>query len=233
MHFVEARAPPWAALGKVNDMALSRPISPALVRVLAAALATAVTVVGLGQGAAHAVGSDQRGTIVTSSAPYLAPVEPYAGYQPQTRCRRKPRAGVLLLADWLTRRGGGYGPISRACAGSSVSEHKESRAFDWMLDARKKRDRRIARRFLDQAFAPDDTGQPHALARRMGIMYIIWNDRTWASYRGFEPKAYLSSGCRTLRRCSPTLRHRDHMHISLTRKAARGELSWYAAQLAR
>lgn len=214
-------------------MALMRPRRPALARTLAAVVATAVMAVGLGPGTAHAAGSDQRGTIVTSSAPYLAPVEPYAGYQPQTRCRRKPKAGVLMLADWLTRRGGGYGPISRSCAGSSVSEHKEARAFDWMLDARKKRHRRIARKFLDQVFAPDDTGQPHALARRMGIMYVIWNDRTWASYRGFEPKDYLSSTCRTRKRCSPTLRHRDHIHISLTRKAARGELSWYAAQRAR
>ena len=33
-----------------------------------------------------------RGT-VTSSAPYLMPLEPYAGYQPQTTCRRNAEAG--------------------------------------------------------------------------------------------------------------------------------------------
>lgn len=224
---------PRVALGKVIDMALPRPARTALVRTLGLLLATALLGTGLGQGAAHADSTNARGGIVTSSAPYLAPVEPYAGYQPQTRCRRKPRSGVLMLADWLTNRGGGYGPISRSCAGSSVSEHKEARAFDWMLDARKKRDRRIARKFLKRAFAPDDTGEPHAIARRMGIMYVIWNDRSWASYRDFEPKAYLSSGCTSLRRCSKTLRHRDHMHISLTRKAARGEFSWYVAQARR
>ena len=68
------------------------------------------------------------------------------------------------------------------------------------------------------------------LARRMGIMYVIWNDRSYASYRGFAPQPYLSSGCRTRKKCSKTLRHRDHVHISLTRKAARGKLSWYLAQ---
>ena len=66
----------------------------------------------IGTGAASA---DERGT-VTSSAPYLAPIEPYAGYQPQTTCVRKPKPGVLMLADWLVARGGGYGPITRGCA---------------------------------------------------------------------------------------------------------------------
>ena len=81
--------------------------------------------------------------IVTSSAPYLMPVEPYAGYQPQTKCRRKPKPGVLSLADWLVARGGGYGAISRECAGSSTSEHKESRAFDWVLDATSETDQAL------------------------------------------------------------------------------------------
>ncbi len=173
--------------------------------------------------------SDRRGT-VTSSAPYLLPVEAYAGYQPQTRCKDTPQRGMLLLASWLTARGGGYGPISRACVGSSTTEHKESRAFDWLLDATDPADVALAAALLDELFAPDDTGSPHALARRMGIMYVIWNDRMYASYDGFVQKRYLSSGCRTRRTCSTTLRHRDHMHVSLTRRAARGRTSWYAVQ---
>ena len=174
------------------------------------------------EGAASARG------IVTSSAPYLMPVEPYAGYQPQTKCRRKPKPGVLALADWLVARGGGYGAISRECAGSSTSEHKESRAFDWVLDATSETDQALVAAMLEEIFAPDDTGQPHALARRMGIMYVIWDDQMYAAYDGFVAKRYLSSGCRTRRSCSPTLRHRDHVHISLTRKGAKGRTSWYA-----
>ena len=168
--------------------------------------------------------------IVTPSAPFLAPIEEYAGYQPQTSCRRRPRPGVLLLAEALVARGGGYGPISRSCEGSGTSEHKESRAFDWLLDASDPTDRATAQAFLGEAFAPDDTGQPHALARRLGIMYVIWDDRMWASYDGFVEERYLSSSCRSRRSCSATLRHRDHMHISLTRRAARGLTSWYVAQ---
>ena len=185
---------------------------------------------GLGQAGASAADPTSRRGTVTSSAPYLMPLEPYAGYQPQSTCRRTPKPGVLLLADWLVARGGGYGPISRSCSGSSTSEHKESRAFDWLLDARSDTDQALAAALLDELFAPDDTGQPHALARRMGIMYIIWDDTMYASYDGFVAKRYLSSGCRTRRTCSPTLRHRDHMHISLTRQGAKGTTSWYVAQ---
>lgn len=181
--------------------------------------------------AKDAVPDARKATIVTSSAPYvLLPMEDYSGYQPQTRCRRRAKTGVLVLADWLVARGGGYGPISRSCSGSSTSEHKESRAFDWLLDANDPAQAAVAQAFLDEILAPDDTGQPHALARRMGIMYVIWDDRMWASYDGFEEERYLSSGCRSRRRCSPTLRHRDHVHISLSRKGAKGMTSWYAAQ---
>jgi hypothetical protein len=205
----------------------------ASVRAVAHVSATCAVVLGLLSGTLAAAAAeepgDPRGT-VTSSAPYLMPLEPYAGYQPQTTCRQTPKPGVLMLADWLVARGGGYGTIARSCAGSSRSEHKEARAFDWVLDATDPVERALADAMLEEVLAPDDTGQPHALARRMGIMYIIWNDRMYASYDGFAAERYLSSGCRTRRTCSPTLRHRDHVHISLTRKGAKGRTSWYYAQ---
>ena len=198
--------------------------APAVVS-LALALACALTT-----GAAPGASAESRRGTVTSSAPYVMPIEPYAGYQPQTTCKQTPKPGVLMLADWLVARGGGYGTITRACSSSSTSEHQESRAFDWILDARSETDQALAAAMLDEILAPDDTGQPHALARRMGIMYVIWDDTMYAAYDGFEPKRYLSSSCRTRRTCSPTLRHRDHLHVSLTRKGARGTTSWYAAQ---
>lgn len=205
----------------------------ASVRAVVRVGATCALVLGMLSGTLGAAAADKsssrRGT-VTSSAPYLMPMEPYAGYQPQTTCRQTPKPGVLMLADWLVARGGGYGTIARSCAGSSRSEHKEARAFDWILDATDPAQKALADAMLDEVLAPDDTGQPHALARRMGIMYIIWNDRMYASYDGFVAKRYLSSGCRNRRTCSPTLRHRDHVHISLTRKAANGRTSWYVEQ---
>lgn len=154
-------------------------------------------------------------------------IEAYPEYQPATKCTPKAKPGTRMLGRWLVRKyGGGYGPISRRCGGS-VSEHTEGQAFDWTLNAARKADRRRAQRFLARAFATDARGNPHALARRMGIMYVIWNDRMYSAWDGYRPEPYLSSGCPSRRKCSKTLRHRDHMHLSLTRKAARAKTSWY------
>jgi len=166
--------------------------------------------------------------VLAPAAAYAIPVEDYASYAPQTRCAPAAKPGTIVLGHWLVDTyGGGFGPISRSCAGSSVSEHKEGRAFDWTLDAAREVDRERAQTFLTRAFATDGAGNTHALARRMGIMYIIWNDHMYASYRQFERRDYLSSSCTSRKTCSKTLRHRDHMHISLSRPGGRGTTSWY------
>lgn len=197
------------------------------VAVLTSLLLTSLALTVFGPAASAAEPPDF--TDLAAQVPLELPVEPYAPYQPQTKCKRTPKAGILHLADVLVAHGGGYGPIARSC-GRGTSEHYESRAFDWTLDAGKRKDRRLARAFVKAIFASDASGEPHAIARRMGIMYIIWNDRMWSSYSGFEKRSYLSSSCRRRKNCSTTLRHRDHMHISLTRKGARGKTSWYLAQ---
>ena len=161
-------------------------------------------------------------------------VEDYAGYQPQVFCAPKAKAGTTAFAEWLVRRHGGTaGGISRACSSGGVSEHKEGRAFDWMLDAASASDGEAAQAFLDEVFATDRAGNADAKARRMGIMYVIWNDRMYSAWDGFEPEPYLSSSCKTRKRCSKTLRHRDHVHVSLTRQAAKGLTSWYATRVTR
>ena len=62
-------------------------------------------------------------------------------------------------------------------------------------------------------------------------MYVIWNDRMYSAWDEFEPENYLSSSCPSKKKCSKTLRHRDHMHISLSRPGARGRTSWYDGRL--
>ena len=161
-----------------------------------------------------------------------APVEPYASYQPQTACAPKAKPGTQALGRWVVRTyGGGYGRISGPCTGGSVSEHKEGRAFDWSLNAAKAADRTRAQRFMRAIFATGPSGEPAELARRMGVMYVIWNDRIYASYDQFRVRAYRSSSCKTLAKCSKTLRHRDHVHISLTRPGGNGKTSWYAGRV--
>lgn len=171
--------------------------------------------------------------VVASAQAAYAPVEPYARYDPQTVCSPWAKPGAKVLGRWIVAGyGGRSGAIARPCSGRSVSEHKEGRAFDWTLNAYSATDRARATRFLQRILAAGPTGEPAELARRMGVMYVIWNDRIYAAYRQFQPRPYLSSGCKKLVTCSKTLRHRDHMHISLTRVGSLGRTSWYAGRLA-
>ena len=118
--------------------------------------------------------------------------------------------------------------MNRPCTGSGASEHKDGRAVDWTLDADGPRRPQAGHaRSSPRPFATDADGNAAALARRMGIMYVIWNDHFYPACHQFEPERYLSSGCRSKKRCSTTLRHRDHVHISLSKAGGKGLTSFY------
>ena len=161
-----------------------------------------------------------------------AQIEGYAPYQAETRCAPKAKPGTQVLGRWIVRtQGGAFGGISRPCSGSA-SGHEEGRAFDWTLDAARTKHRQTAAAFLALVRGSDKAGNTDAKARRMGIMYMIWNDHIYRSYdREFAKQDYLSSSCRRASSCSKTLRHRDHLHISLSRAGARGRTSWYDGRL--
>jgi hypothetical protein len=99
------------------------------------------------------------------------------------------------------------------------------------MDAARADDRAEVERFLRKLFKADAAGEEDARARRMGVMYVIWDDHMYASYRDeFAPSNYLSSSCARKRDCSATLRHRDHVHISLSKAGGRAATSWYVAR---
>lgn len=168
--------------------------------------------------------------VPAATAQRSLPVDGYADYEPQVKCARKAKRGTLQLAAWLASRGGtGIGTL-RACGSGGRSEHKDGRAIDWMLDVRNLDQQAAADAVLIELFADDAAGDTDALARRMGIMYVIWNDRIYSAWDGFEPRPYLHSACSSRKGCSATLRHRDHVHFSLSKKGARAKTSWYLEQ---
>ena len=178
------------------------------------------------------------GAVVTPAAwardtAYDTPVEDYAAYQPQTTCRSTAQPGTVELARWINRRfaGGTARATIRSCGSGGTSEHKDGRAIDWTMNAASKADRLVVRDFLADLRRADVDGTEDALARRMGVMYVIWNDHMYSAWRRFDAVDYLSGGCRSLSTCSTTLRHRDHVHISLGRPGARAATSWYLARL--
>jgi len=159
-------------------------------------------------------------------------IEDYASYDPSSTCHEKPKPGTDYLAHWVVKRyGGAFGGTSRPCRRKATSEHQNGRAFDWTLNAAKRSDRKVAEAFMNRIFETDARGNTDAWARRMGVMYVIWNDKMFPAWDHFEPEPYLSSSCPSKRKCSKTLRHRDHLHVSLSRQGARGVTSWYDGRL--
>jgi hypothetical protein len=112
-----------------------------------------------------------------------------------------------------------------------MSLHSEGRAVDWHLDVHSSADRAAARRLIMTLLATDRAGNPHALARRMGVQEIIWNCRSWwsgADRMGPYSLCYDRRGERRAR-VDETLAHRNHVHIGLSRAGARARTSFWRA----
>lgn len=157
------------------------------------------------------------------------PLEPFAQYERPGRCTPTVKPGTRLLGRWLVARFGSRTTMARACEWGEVvsSEHQEGRAIDWYADADTAQGRRDAKDLVDELLAPDRWGNVAVRARRMGVMYLIWDDRIYSAWNGFEPRLYLHDACTSRTKCSKTLRHRDHVHVSITRQASRARTSWF------
>jgi hypothetical protein len=150
-------------------------------------------------------------------------------YEKQTVCQSVARPGSLAIRQLLLET---YGPatvyITRACT-RNVSEHFDGRAVDWMRDSRIPAEREQAEAFLAWLLAPGPDGTPMEMARRLGIMYLIWDNRMirsydpgrgWTNYRGCMAAGMAGTGLDTT--C-----HRNHIHISLSWDGAAMATSWW------
>jgi len=157
---------------------------------------------------------------------YAAPTSPstgmhidaYASYAGQSTCDATAKPGVLDFRDLLNAKyGSRTAYIIRACNEGSTSEHKEGRALDYMLDVNDSADRAVATDVLNWLLATDKYGNRHAMARRLGIMYIIWNRQQWRAYRpgdGWQPYTGANP-------------HTDHIHFSFSWAGARRQSTWW------
>jgi len=143
-------------------------------------------------------------------------IEPYSGYEANTVCNPVNTPGANKLARMIRKT---YGQdevigISRnACY--TTSEHNDGRALDWMIDASRPAQKAKANDFLKWLLATDKHGNRHAMARRLGVMYIIFNRKMWRSY---DPGWSSYSG---------TNPHTDHIHISLGYDGSSGRSSFW------
>ncbi len=173
--------------------------------------------------AAPAVPLDE-GALPDPSLWQATPLEPPAAYVPQQLCDPFPKPGVLGFRDLLlsAEPGSRNLGISRACdTPDGVSEHKEGRAFDWGVNADDPAEAAMAGQVLSWLLAPDAGGNPFAMARRLGIMYVIWDRHIWGAYladQGWRPYHGVSE-------------HRDHVHFSFSWDGALGRTSFWQGAL--
>ena len=151
-------------------------------------------------------------------------IEDLAGYEPQSICSPSPKAGTYGFSELLvdTFPSTGSSGISRGCDVGGRSEHKEGRAFDWSALVTDEADARAASQVIGWLLATDEHGEPYAMARRLGVMYIIYNQSIWRSYAPEQGWVGYTGP-------NP---HTDHVHFSFDHAGGEGDTSfWEVAEL--
>jgi hypothetical protein len=133
-------------------------------------------------------------------------------------CDPTIKPGPQYLKDFLSFWNGHphqfnpYWHIARPCASAGASSyHREGRALDFYVNYNEPRAQSIINFMLDS----DEYGNPHARARRFGIIEIIWQNSIWSS----DSPAW--------RHCGSCGGHFDHIHFSFSREGAHAQTSWY------
>ncbi len=157
-------------------------------------------------------------------------IESMGYYVGQSSCDPHVKAGTRKLATLLATTYTSYGATSWASAyacgtDGSQSEHYEGRAIDWMVSVRNPKQYAAGMAAIAWLLATDSHGNKFAMARRLGVMYIIYNNRMWGAWDG-RWEEY--NNCQHLpSRSNDNACHRTHMHLSLTWDGATGHTSFW------
>lgn len=195
-----------------------------------AMLATAACVLPLLAGLSLAPAA--RAAVPMPHQPYFGkPIEPMAAYVGQVSCHPGYLPGTLGLGRFLTATypNTSFGGAYNCGTDGTQSEHYDGRAIDWMNSVRNPTQAAQAAAVIKYLLATDRYGNKFANARRMGVMYLIWNNKIWGSWSGQwqdynncarTPSPSLDSAC-----------HRNHMHISLSWAGALGRTSFWSRRV--
>jgi hypothetical protein len=155
----------------------------------------------------------------SAPAPAPSPIDAYPPYEGQSTCDPTDKPGATYALDMVLayykvgRRSG----ISRACSNGGQSEHKEGRALDWGLSVNTPAEKAAGDQFTTWLTAEGPDGKPGYNARRLGVMYVIWNTQIWSS-------GNVSAGWHAYTGAVP---HTDHVHVSLSWNGAYRRSSWW------
>lgn len=159
-------------------------------------------------------------------------IEGYPRYEVEDGCDPTEKPGAQQMRDLLLATyGSAWTNIVRKCSPAD-SGHEEGRSVDWSRDVDVPAQKAQVDDFLTWLLATDAHGNKHAMARRMGVQYVMWNGLIWGAYspsKGWQPQ---KSGDCSASTSSDTFCHRDHVHISLTWDGAWAKTSFYTGEVA-
>ena len=155
----------------------------------------------------------------------IADIDGYPQQNRITACARPLAAkpGVAAFRSLILSQVGGGDDGSAVCKeiannSGALSDHADGRAWDWHVQASSGTDRALVDRVLDWLLRPDERGNRNAMARRVGITYIIWNhlyyrvgtdDAHWVPYTSTSDP------------------HDTHVHFSFSVAGASQRTSWW------
>ena len=161
-------------------------------------------------------------------------IEATARYVPANTCDPTARPGVVKLGELLTKTYGGSAGITRTCGTDllATSEHYEGRALDWMHNVRVKADKKEVNATIKWLLATDKAGNEYANARRLGIMYMIWNNKIWGAYRADDGWRDYNGCAKKKAKSLDSTCHRNHVHFSLSWEGAQAATSFWTKTVA-
>jgi hypothetical protein len=159
-------------------------------------------------------------------------IEPLAEDVTDTACDLRTRPGTAELAALLkaTYPSTSYATVYACGTDSAHSEHYDGRAIDWMVSARTATGLATADAFLNWLLATDKAGHTDAMMRRLGIQYVIFNNRIWGTWNhawGPYQNCAVTTSTSYDSYC-----HRNHVHISLGWNGAMGLTSYWTKTVA-
>lgn len=134
------------------------------------------------------------------------------------------RPGVAEFRTLILSQVGGDDDGTAVCKkiandSGDFSDHADGRAWDWHVVASRPSDRALVDRVLNWLLRTDERGNRNAMARRLGITYIIWNHQI---YRVGNDDAHWRPYTSTP---DP---HDTHVHFSFSVAGATRQTSWWS-----
>lgn len=191
-----------------------------------------LAVTGLAGGVLPAAAPASADVVQPSTRTFGNLIDPPATWERESTCNQTEKKGPKKLRKLLLAT---YGPLAsnilRPCSASD-SGHEEGRALDWMVNVRVPEQKAVADSFLTWLQTPDVFGNPSAMARRLGISYVIWNNGMWRPSTGlWTPYSDCMKPRKRFKKFDNTC-HRNHVHASFSWDGALGRTSFYTGYVA-